>query len=48
MKLGKMQFYFYSDSCLHESKLTCQHPGGDLVKLARPNHLAFKDSQRNL
>ena len=48
MKLDKMQFYCQGESRLLETKLTSKHPGGDLVKLARPNHLAFKDSQRNL
>ena len=44
MKLHKMQ----GESRLLETKLTSKHPGGDLVKLARPNLLAFRESQRNL
>ena len=48
MKLNKMQFYCQGESRLLETKLTSKHPGGDLVKLARPNLLAFKESQRNL
>ena len=43
-----MQFHCQGESCLHENKLTSLPPGGDLVKLARPNCLAFKESQRNL
>ena len=48
MKLDKMQFYCQGESRLLETKLTSKHPGGNLVKLARPNLLAFKESQQNL
>ena len=48
MKLDKMQFHCQGESCLHETKLTSQHPGGDLAKLARPILPAFKESQQNL